>query len=131
MTDGGVDMVVNNVDGAPLLARNEAPAWALADVELRGDPAQKCPRDAIGSVVFVTAGGRRVRGEVASGRGQISQSDLRVHVGLGEATTVEKLDVRWANGPTVAYAIPRVDAMVTIDQAKGTVEYASAAARGR
>ena len=44
------------------------------------------PRDAIGSVVFVTAGGVRQRGEVASGRGQISQSDLRVHIGLGTRT---------------------------------------------
>ena len=52
-------------------------------VRLIGDPAQKSPRDAIGSVVFVTAGGVRRRGEVASGRGQISQSDLRVHFGLG------------------------------------------------
>ena len=82
--DGGLDLAVNNLDGPPLLARNEGAGrghWLT--VQLRGDPARQCPRDAIGSVVFVTAGGRRVRGEVASGRGQISQSDLRVHVGLG------------------------------------------------
>jgi hypothetical protein len=78
--------------------------------------------------VFVTAGGRRVRGEVASGRSQVSQSDLRVHLGLGDATTIEKFEVRWANGPTVVYSIPRVDTIVTIDQARGTVEYGSAGA---
>jgi enediyne biosynthesis protein E4 len=118
-----VDVVVNNVDGAPTLAVNEGRRGHWLTLVLRGDPAQKCPRDAIGSVVFVTAGGRRVRGEVASGRGQISQSDLRVHVGLGEAAAVEKLEIRWANGPTVVYAIPRIDAVVTIDQARGTVDY--------
>jgi enediyne biosynthesis protein E4 len=121
--DGGVDVVVNNIDGTPMLAVNEGRRGHWLTVALRGDPKQKCPRDAIGSVVFVTAGGRRVRGEVASGRGQISQSDLRVHVGLGDAARVEKLEVRWANGPTVTYAITRIDSLVTIDQSTGTVTY--------
>jgi enediyne biosynthesis protein E4 len=129
--DGGVDVVVNNVDGAPFLAVNQGRRGHWLTVALRGDPARKCPRDAIGSAVFVTAAGRRVRGEVASGRSQVSQSDLRVHIGLGDATTVERLEVRWANGPTVAYAIPRVDAIVTIDQARGTVDYASAKVPGK
>jgi enediyne biosynthesis protein E4 len=121
--DGGVDVVVNNIDGAPMLAVNDGRRGHWLTLALRGDPALKCPRDAIGSVVFVTAGGRRVRGEVASGRGQISQSDLRVHVGLGDASAVEKLEVRWANGPTVAYAITRIDSLVTIDQATGALTY--------
>ena len=92
-------------------------------VRLVGDPARKCPRDAIGSVVFVTAGGVRQRGEVASGRGQISQSDLRVHFGLGKRTAVSRVEVRWANGPSVVYAVERVDAILTIDQATGAVTY--------
>ena len=71
----------------------------------------------------MTAGGVRHRGEVASGRGQMSQSDLRVHVGLGTATSVASLVVRWANGSEVAYAVDRVDAFVMIDQASG-VTYA-------
>ena len=62
-----------------------------------------------------------MRGEVASGRGQISQSDLRVHFGLGAATSVAKLEVRWANGSTMEYIIPRVDAILTIDQATGKI----------
>jgi hypothetical protein len=61
---------------------------------------------------------------VASGRGQISQSDLRVHFGLGAATSVAKVEVRWANGDTVEYAVPRVDAILVIDQASGKVSAA-------
>jgi hypothetical protein len=127
--DGGVDLVINTLDGPPLVARNVAtPASARGHwltLQLRGDPARKTPRDAIGSVVFVTAGGQRMRGEVASGRGQISQSDLRVHLGLGAATSTAKLEVRWANGPTVEYVVPRVDAIINIDQATGTVTVAA------
>jgi len=121
--DGGVDVVINNIDGAPTVARNvgggSAGHWLT--IRLEGDPGRKCPRDAIGSVVFVTAGGLRRRGEVASGRGQMSQSDLRVHVGLGRETTVSKVEVRWAGGDTASYAIDRVDALVTIDQKSGKV----------
>jgi enediyne biosynthesis protein E4 len=167
--DGGLDIIINTLDGPPLVARNvstttataaasaqrgvaagsgaaagtgaaaAAGAGAGADgaagaaagrghwltVSLRGDPKQNCPRDAIGSTVFVTAGGRRMRGEVASGRGQISQSDLRVHFGLGPATSVTKLEVHWANSPggkTTEYAMTRIDAILTIDQASGSVK---------
>jgi hypothetical protein len=124
--DGGLDIVVNNLDGPPTLARNVGGAAAghWLQVRLIGDPAAKCPRDAIGSAVFVTAGGIRRRGEVASGRGQISQSDLRVHIGLGASTAVERLEVRWAGASTAtAYAVDRVDTLVTIDQKTGRVKY--------
>jgi hypothetical protein len=125
--DGGIDVVINNIDGAPTVAYNVGGGAAGHWLTLRlvGDPGRKCPRDAIGSVVFVTAGGLRRRGEVASGRGQISQSDLRVHVGLGAETRVSRLEVRWANGATVEYAVDRVDTIATIDQATGAVTYAS------
>ena len=123
--DGGIDVVINNIDGPPTVARNigGADAGHWLTVRLAGDPAQKCPRDAIGSVVFVTAGGIRRRGEVASGRGQMSQSDQRVHFGLGSQATVSRLEVRWANGRRVNYSVDRVDAIVTIDQATGSVSY--------
>jgi hypothetical protein len=123
--DGGEDIVINNLDGGPTLARNEGGGSAghWLTVHLKGDPDRRCPRDAIGSVVFVTAAGVRHRGEVASGRGQISQSDLRVHFGLGAATAVSSVEVRWANGPTVRYEVNHVDAFVTIDQASGGVAY--------
>ena len=117
--DGGLDIVIANLDGPPALAANEGAGrghWLT--IVLRGDPAQKTPRAAIGSVVFVTAGGRRLRGEVASGRGQISQSDLRVHFGLGDATKVSKLEVRWANGKTITYPVTGVDRVITIEQTR-------------
>jgi hypothetical protein len=123
--DGGLDVVINNLDGAPALARNvgggKAGHWLK--VRLIGDPGRKTPRDAIGSVVLVTAGGMTRRGEVASGRGQISQSDLRVHVGLGAHAEISKLTVRWAGADTVSYAIDRVDTLVTIDQESGKITY--------
>jgi hypothetical protein len=123
--DGGLDVVINNLDAGPTLARNVGGGAAghWLKVRLIGDPAKKTSRDAIGSVVFVTAGGVRRRGEVASGRGQISQSDLRVHFGLGGQTAVSKLEVRWAGADAVTYTVDRVDTLVTIDQRSGKISY--------
>jgi hypothetical protein len=121
--DGDVDVLINNIDAAPALLRNDgghrAGHWLA--VRLVGDPGRKCPRDAIGSVVYCTAGGLRMRGEVASGRSQLSQSDLRVHFGLGAAAHVDRLEVRWANGPKVSYEVPAVDSLLVIDQSRGLI----------
>jgi hypothetical protein len=121
--DGDIDVLVNDIDDGPLLLRNEGGNRAGHWLTLRlvGDPARRCPRDAIGSVVFLTAGGARQRAEVASGRSQLSQSDLRVHFGLGAATQAERLEVRWAGGPTVEYEIPAVDRELLIDQSRGVI----------
>jgi hypothetical protein len=59
-----------------------------------------------------------MREEVASGRSYNSQSDLRVHFGLGAATRVDRLEVRWANGKLESYEVKDVDQMVTIKQGK-------------
>jgi hypothetical protein len=121
--DGDVDVVANAIDGEPILLRNEGGNRAGHWLQLRliGDPAQRCPRDATGSQVFLTAGGLRQRGDVASGRSVMSQSDRRVHFGLGKATRVDRLEVQWANGPTVAYEVPGVDREIQIDQARGVI----------
>ena len=128
--DGDLDVLASGLDDVPALLRNDggsrAGHWLI--LRLVGDPTRKCPRDAIGSVVSCTTNGVRQRSEVASGRSQLSQSDLRVHFGLGPATRVDRLEVRWANGPTLAYDAPAVDTALTIDQARGVVEPES---RGR
>ncbi len=121
--DGDLDLVVNAIDGEPLLLRNDGGNRAGHWLTLRlvGDPKERCPRDATGSVVFLTTADGRQRGEVASGRSLLSQSDRRVHFGLGQATKVDRREVRWANGPTVAYDVPAIDRELTIDQARGLV----------
>jgi hypothetical protein len=121
--DGDLDILVNNMDGAPALLRNDGGHKSGHWLELRlvGSAVNKCPHDAIGTTVLLTAGGRRQRGEVASGRSYNSQSDLRVHFGLGAATTVDKLEIRWANGRTEQYKLPGVDQLVALEQGKGVV----------
>jgi hypothetical protein len=119
--DGGLDILLSNMDGPPTLLRNRGASRAghWISLKLQGDPARKTPRDAIGSVVFCTAGGFRQRGEVASGRGYISQSDLRVHFGLGAADRIDKLEIRWADNLPETIVLPAVDRFYNIIQGKG------------
>jgi enediyne biosynthesis protein E4 len=94
--DGALDIVINNVHDTPDLFRLQIAGehrWLL--VKLVGTQSN---RSAIGArVTAVTADGRQVQ-EVRGGGSYISQNDLRVHFGLGQATRVDRLEVRWPNG---------------------------------
>ena len=94
--DGDVDVLVNNVHDTPDLFRTRAdPAHHWILVKLEGT---KSNRSAIGARVRVDAAGASQWQEVRGGGSYISQNDLRVHFGLGAATRVDRLEVRWPNG---------------------------------
>jgi hypothetical protein len=122
--DGDIDILLSAVDDAPGLLRNDGANktghWLT--IRLVGDPAQRCPRDAIGTTVFCEVQGRRLRAEVASGRSFYSQSDLRLHFGLGAATKADALEVRWANGKAERFRIQGVDQFLTVEQGKGFIK---------
>jgi hypothetical protein len=121
--DGRLDLVINNMDAKPAILRNVAsPAGHWLNLKLVGDTAQKTPRDAIGSIVYLTSGKIRQRLDVVSGAVYCSQNDLTVHFGLGAATKIEKLEVQWSNGTVEAFTVPAIDKTVTIMQGKGTAK---------
>jgi hypothetical protein len=55
-------------------------------------------RSAIGARVRVTAGGMTQTAEVRSGGSYLSQSDLRLHFGLGTATRIDRVEIDWPSG---------------------------------
>jgi hypothetical protein len=55
----------------------------------------KCNRDAIGARVRVSAGGITQTDEVRSGDSYFSTNDMRLHFGVGEATTIDRVEIRW------------------------------------
>jgi hypothetical protein len=119
--DGKIDVVVNVIDGTPLLLRNVVKTsnhWL--GIELVGG--SKSPRDAIGAKVFVTAGGIRQRGDVFSGGSYASSSDPRLHFGLGQSTKVDKIEIHWPSGLKEEVRVPSVDRIFTIVEGRGVVE---------
>jgi enediyne biosynthesis protein E4 len=116
--DGRVDVVMNSCDGRPLVLRNVTETrnhWLR--VKLVGGP--RGPRDATGATVFVTAGGVRGRQDLVAGSGFCSQSDPRLHFGLGAAMRVDHIEVRWPGGARETFAADGVDRQVTLEQGKG------------
>ena len=92
--NGKIDVVINPVDGPPVLLRNVNPDhhhW----VELKLVGGHKSPRDAVGATVYLTANGIRQREDVMSGGSYISSNDQRPHFGLGEATDAGTAEIHW------------------------------------
>jgi enediyne biosynthesis protein E4 len=58
----------------------------------------KSNRDGIGARVRVKAGTRVLVDEVRSGSSYISNSDLRVHFGLGKNDQIDWVEIRWPSG---------------------------------
>ena len=57
-------------------------------------------RDGLGATVRVTAGGRVLTQWHDGKSGYLSQSALPLYFGLGEATAVDRVEVRWPSGRT-------------------------------
>ncbi len=115
---GRIDFVVSNLNDYPSLLRNQSPpsnSWLL--VKLRG---VKTNRAAIGTRVVVEAENRRQVQEVRSGGSFCSQSDLRLHFGLGKASDA-RLRVRWLGGSEEIYEHVPSNRLVIIQEGKGIV----------
>ena len=96
--DGDLDMYVTNQGNKAVLYRNDIGNknnWLL--LKLIGT---KSNRDAIGARIKVTVGDLSQIREVDPGNGYSSQSDRRVHFGLGQEEKIDQIEIRWPSGST-------------------------------
>jgi hypothetical protein len=113
-------VVINNADSRPSILRNAAtPVGHWLALRLIGDVAKKSPRDATGASVYVTTGKIRQRQDVISGGSYSSQNDTTLHFGLGAATSVDKIEIRWPDGFKESVQVPSVDRKFTVTEGKG------------
>jgi enediyne biosynthesis protein E4 len=112
--DGGIDVVINDLDGSPQILHNElSPRGGWIIVKLNG----KAPNtDAIGAVITVTTGTTRQRAVVQSGTSYLSQNDMRQHFGLGAAATVDSIEVLWPDGTTSRQTGVKPNQVITLRQ---------------
>jgi enediyne biosynthesis protein E4 len=120
--DGRLDAIINNIDSSPTVLRNinEQKNANWLSISLVGDTAKKSPKDAIGTSVYLTIDKVRQRMDVVSGGSYISQNDLCLHFGLGNATKIDKLEIKWPSGNTETVNISEVNKVITIVEGKGT-----------
>ena len=123
--DGAVEILVNNSHDAPSLLKNYGEHGNWVSLKLVGT---KSNRDAIGARVTVSAAGHNQLQEVRSGGGYISQSDFRLHFGLGKAAKAETVEVKWPSGQRQVFHDVEADKFYLIEEGKdqlGTQRFAS------
>jgi len=123
--DGDIDVVVNTVNGLPQLLRcDSASGNNWIKVKLIGT---KSNRSGIGARVSCTATfpdeskPHRQIDEVRSGGGYFSQSDLRIHFGLGKAQKVDVLDIHWPSGQVDTLKDLPANQLVTVREGAGSL----------
>ena len=125
--DGDVDVVVNNMNDYPSLLRNDGgnkKNWIK--IKLVGT---KCNRTAIGARVRVVTGKHSQTDEVHSGTSVMSQSDLRLHFGLGDAENIDRLEVKWPTTQEVeTFTNLEVNRILTIKEGSGIIHRMKASA---
>jgi enediyne biosynthesis protein E4 len=122
--DGKIDVIINPVDGPPVLLRNVNPDhhhWV--EIKLVGghNPAngKTSPLDATCATVYLKANGMRQRSDVLASGSYIGANDRRLHFGLGTAIDAGTAEIHWPSGAKQTVKLPAVDRIYTIAEGKG------------
>jgi enediyne biosynthesis protein E4 len=119
--DGDVDVLILNMNDPPSLLRNDGGNrnnWIK--LKLIGT---KCNRTAIGARARVVTGKHAQMKEVHSGDSVMSQSDLRLHFGLGQAKVVDLIEVKWPTTQKVEkFSNVAANQILTIKEGEGILK---------
>jgi hypothetical protein len=115
--DGALDLLVTNNGGSAELLRNDGGSGNNAVLlKLVGT---KSNRGAIGARVRLTAGAVTQMREIKAGSSYLGESDLRVHFGIGRATDISRIEIRWPSGATELIQNTPANGILTISEGKG------------
>jgi hypothetical protein len=115
--DGHVDVAIANVNDTPDLFRlQDASGHHWVTLTLTGT---KSNRNAIGARVRCVAAGLSHWDEVRGGGSYLSQNDFRVHFGLGDATRIDRVEVRWPSGAEESWDGLAVDTFHVLKEGSG------------
>jgi hypothetical protein len=112
--DGNLDVVISNLNQRPVLLRNQgvrAGNWIL--IRAKG---KKSNAFGLGATVTIeTAEGRQVR-EINNVASYLSSNDIRLHVGLGGAKIIQRIEVAWPSGTRQVLTNVAVNQVLVIDE---------------
>jgi hypothetical protein len=117
--DGNLDVVISDLDGSPMVLRNHGvPGTYWVSFELTGT---KSNRQALNARIKIVAGGVTQFSEIHSGGSYLSQSDLRVHFGLGPTKKIDRVEIHWPSGAIEQLSALDSDKFYSILEGKGIV----------
>ena len=121
--DGDLDLLIGNVGQTPDLLRNDG--GNKNNALLIRTVGSKSNRDGIGARLKLTVGGKILVREVKGGSSYLSQSDLRVHFGMGKTPRAERLEVRWPSGRVDTFEDMEANEVLTITEGQGVTSRAA------
>ena len=95
--DGKLDLVINNNNAPPTLYLNEVRKSGNSLV-MKLEGRMPSNRDAIGAQVRLTIVGKTMMRQVEAGSGFASEGMLPIQFGLGNATRIEGVEIKWPSG---------------------------------
>ena len=114
--DGDIDVLVSNLNTQPVILWNVTENnnnWFIIKLVGISDN-----HSAIGTRVKIKINHQIQIREVKSGSGYLSQSDFRLHFGLGQAKQIDQLEIRWPNGTTKQLNQVSGNQILTVTQSK-------------
>lgn len=128
--DGKVDAFLVNLGAKGALVHNVSTNTGhWVDIKLAGGmrsgdrniapgPSAKSNRDGIGARVEIYAGEKRWTAERVAGSGYLSQNDQQMHFGVGGASQIDKIVVKWPSGRVQTLEKQGVDRVLTLEEPK-------------
>lgn len=101
--DGDLDLILTQVAGPPMVLRNDAATGAGVHVRLQGRAGNP---DGIGAVLVGTVGDRAMVRRIMPTRSYLSQVEPVAVFGLGDASSLDRLEIRWPDGETTVVEGP-------------------------
>jgi hypothetical protein len=115
--DGDLDLLIGNVGHTADLLRNDG-GNNNNSLSIR-TVGSKSNRDGIGARLKLTIAGKVLLQEVRAGSSYLSQSDLRVHFGMGKAPRAERLEIRWPSGAVEVLQDVEANQILTVTEGRG------------
>jgi hypothetical protein len=133
--DGDLDALVTNLEGEPLLLRNDTPRqghWLMlrsaglspsskldiGETKLRLNPVWKRAIAPLCHRVTIRVGGKTQIREVTTGGSYLAAHDSRIHFGLGAANVVDEITMRWASGAKRTLRKVKADQVIEVTDNK-------------
>ncbi len=90
--DGDLDLIINNINEAPFVLRNNSTGLHYLNISLTGSELNS---HAVGAKIHAYADGNHFYREVYPQRGFMSSVDTKVHIGLGQHSVIDSIVVVW------------------------------------
>ena len=111
-SDGRMDFAVSNIlQPASVVTNHSANPGRYLNVKLCGT---KSARDAIGTVVKISAPNQSWTKQLLAGDGFMSSNERVLQFGIGESSQIRFIEVRWPSGEVTVIEQPRVDTTVLV-----------------